>query len=71
MDISRLIEEVKQLNAREKATIAHCLIASLETRVDENVDQAWVELAEKRFEELASGKVQAVSWGDIKKGVIS
>ncbi len=68
-NIKHVIEEVKHLNARERALIAHCLISSLETKQDEGVDLAWAELAEKRYSELVSGKVKSVSWEDIKKEV--
>lgn len=67
MDVRQIIESAKYLNAKEKAMVAHCLISSLETRHDEGVDQAWAELAQKRFEELSSGEVESVSWEDIKK----
>jgi hypothetical protein len=63
MDFKQVIENAK------RALVAHCLISSLETSQDEDVDQAWVKLAEKRYEELISGKAAAVSWEDIKKEV--
>jgi hypothetical protein len=63
------MEEVKFLNADEKALVAHCLISSLETDPDEAVDLAWAELAEKRYAELVSGKVAPVSWEDIKRRI--
>ena len=69
MNVRQIIESAKYLNAREKAMIAHCLIASLETSQDEGVDQAWAELAHKRFIELVSGEVKSVSWENIKKEV--
>ena len=69
MSIKQAIDKTKDLSLRERALVAHCLIASLETRQDEGVDQAWAELAEKRYEELVSGKVEPVSWEDIKKDV--
>ena len=69
MGIKQVIENSKHLNSRERALVAHCLISSLETRQDEGVDQAWVDLAEKRYEELQSGLVESVSWKDIKKDV--
>lgn len=59
------IEEVKHLNPHERALIAHCLISSLETQQDEGVDLAWAQLAEKRYNELVSGKVKPVSWEEI------
>lgn len=69
MNVKQVMESVKCLNAKEKAMVAHCLISSLETRQDEGVDHAWSELAEKRFTELVSGEVEAVSWDNIKKKV--
>lgn len=69
MDVRQIIEGAKYLNAKEKAMVVHCLISSLETRQDEGVDQAWAELSQKRFAELASGEVESVSWEDIKKQV--
>jgi putative addiction module component (TIGR02574 family) len=69
MSIKQVIEKSKHLNPKERALVAHCLISSLETRQDEGVDQAWADLAEKRYEELISGKVEPISWEDIKKDV--
>ncbi len=69
MSIKQIIENTKHLSSKERALVAHCLISSLETRQDEGVDEAWAELAEKRYEELISGQVEPVSWEDIKKDV--
>lgn len=66
---NKVIEEVKHLNAQERALVAHCLISSLETKQDEGVDMAWAELAEKRYNELLTGKVKSVSWKRIIKEV--
>ena len=71
MSIKQVIEKTKHLSPKERALVAHCLISSLETRQDEGVDQAWADLAEKRYEELISGQVEPVSWEDIKKNVKS
>lgn len=59
MNVRQFIENVKYLNAKEKAMVAHCLISSLEIRQDEGVGQAWAGLAQKRFAELASGEVES------------
>ncbi len=69
MNVQQAIESTKCLNAKEKATLAHCLISSLETKLDEGVEQAWGELAEKRFSDLITGKVEPVSWNDLKKEI--
>lgn len=57
----QVIESIKALSADERALVAHCLISSLESKQDEDVDVAWVELAEKRYLELESGKVTGLS----------
>lgn len=69
MDVRQVIESAKYLNAKEKAMVAHCLISSLEAREDEGVDQAWDDLAQKRFAEIASEEAKSVSWEDTKKKV--
>lgn len=65
----QVVENIIYLSPYEKALIAHCLISSLEVQHDDNVDQAWAELAEKRFNELKSGEVQGVSWDEIKRKI--
>jgi putative addiction module component (TIGR02574 family) len=70
-NIKQVIENIKKLSADEKALIAHCLISSLETRQDENVEEAWADLAEKRYAELVSGRVKPVSWEEIKNEIKS
>ncbi len=71
MKIKKIIKDAKSLNSKERAFVAHCLISSLETKQEEGVDFAWAEIAEKRYDELISGKVKAVSWGHIKENVKS
>ena len=67
--MKQVIENIKELSADEKALVAHCLISSLEAKQDDDVEEAWAELAEKRFSELSSGDVKGVSWEDIKKDI--
>ena len=67
--LKQVIEDIEGLTSGEKALVAHCLISSLEIRHDESVDNAWAELAEKRFHELETGAVKGVSWNEIKNEV--
>jgi putative addiction module component (TIGR02574 family) len=67
--LKEVIENIKTLSAEERALVAHCLISSLETQQDENVEEAWAELAEKRYAELVSGEVAPVSWEEVKKEI--
>jgi len=65
----QVIENIENLSSDEKALVAHCLISSLEVKHDDSVDQAWGELAQRRFSELELGSVKGVSWNDIKSKV--
>ena len=65
----QIIENIKELSADERALVAHCLITSLESKQDDGTDEAWAELAEKRYLELESGVVKGVSWQQIKNEV--
>ena len=67
--MKQIIEEIKELSAQERALIAHCLISSLENKQDEDVENLWGELAEKRLNEIETGTVQAKSWSEIRKRI--
>ncbi len=56
--IKQVIEDIKKLSSDERALVAHCLIPSLETHQEEGVEEAWADLAEKRYAELVSGDVE-------------
>lgn len=68
-NFKELLENVKQLNPKERALMAHIIISSLETNVDENVNEAWAELANKRYNELINGKVNPITWDEIKQSI--
>jgi len=67
--LKHIIEEAKELSARERAFIARCLISSLDVPAEEGAEEAWMELAEERFKEIESGEVESVEWDQIKKQV--
>jgi hypothetical protein len=64
--LEKIISDVQLLSAKDKALVAHCLISSLDEGSDNNVDDAWACLAEKRYLELDSGQVEGVEWQAIK-----
>jgi len=69
--VSQVIEDVKSLSAKERALLAHCLIQSLDTISNENADDEWSKLANKRYSELKDGSVKPLLWDEIKKEVRS
>ena len=69
--MDRVIEDVQALSINEKNDLMKFLIASLDETHDNDSDQQWADLAKKRYEEIESGKVQTVSWDNIKQQVLS
>lgn len=69
--LKQVIENIGGLSASERALVAHCLISSLESKQDDGVDDAWVDLAESRLLQLESGEVQGITWEEIKQQVVS
>lgn len=67
--LKQVIENIKKLSADERALVARFLISSLETQQEEGVEDAWADLAEKRYAELVSGEVKPVSWEEVIKEV--
>jgi putative addiction module component (TIGR02574 family) len=58
---SRSLEsKVLKLPATERARLAERLIASLDPNVDSDAEERWIEEAERRLQELESGRVSGV-----------
>ena len=56
---ARQIEsKAMRLSARERARLAERLISSLDEDVDADAEAAWVQEAERRLDELRTGKVK-------------
>ena len=62
-----LMDNISQLSTQEKAIAAHCLLSSMNSNSDDNVDKEWLRLAEQRSAELASGDVEPLTWTQIKQ----
>lgn len=67
--MKQILENIKELSPHEKAMLAHCLISSLDQANNDDVDDAWAELAEARFSQLESGEVKPITWDKIKLGL--
>ena len=65
--LKNLMANIGQLSTKEKALAAHCLLSAMDSNSDDDVEKDWVILAEKRSEELESGKVEPLSWDQIKQ----
>ena len=70
-NLSHVLKEVMTMTPSERATLAHCLIASIEDAVDTNVEEEWLKLSQKRLNELKNNKVNSMSWNEIKEQIRS
>lgn len=58
-DKQSIEDQAAQLPQRERARLALRLIESLEPGQDENVEELWLDEAERRLKEYDEGKTQA------------
>lgn len=59
------------LPPKERARLAECLISSLDQESDPNAEKLWLEEAERRLDEFASGSINAISAGEAEREVRS
>ena len=56
----KLEKEARALSSREKAALARTLIEDLDSAGDENVEEIWIEEAQRRYEAYRAGHLEAV-----------
>jgi len=59
MDRQQLISEIENLPIEERTSIIDELLQSLNTP-DPEIEEAWIEEAERRLDEIESGKVETI-----------
>ena len=52
-----LKKKARALTSKEKATLARILIEELDSSTDENVEQLWIEEAERRYQAYKAGEL--------------
>ena len=58
--IEKLKEEIRSLSPEQKVELLRSLITELDAPADLDVEQAWLEEAQRRHRELIEGKVKGV-----------
>ena len=66
-ELRQLFREALELTDSDRATLAGLLIESLEAPPDADVESAWAEEAERRWQEIESGTVQTIPWEQINE----
>jgi putative addiction module component (TIGR02574 family) len=70
-ELNELFREALELTDNDRATLAGLLIESLEMPPDPDVEAAWAAEAERRWQEIESGKVQTIPWEEVKAKLMS
>lgn len=58
--ISEIYDDIQALSDSEKHDLLRALMTELDAPADSDVEKAWLEEAQRRHQELATGKVQGV-----------
>ena len=59
-EIADIEARIRSLRPEDKAELIRALIAELDGPADDDVDGTWLREAQKRYQEVVEGKVQAV-----------
>ncbi len=65
-DLETMVRNALELSESDRATLARLLIESLEPPPDPEVEELWAVEAERRWQEIESGAVQAVPWEEVR-----
>ncbi len=62
-----LEKEIKALDLQQKATLAHILIEELDSSVDVDAEEIWIEEAKRRYQAFREGKINAISGDEVMR----
>ena len=60
----KLIKEIESLSVEERTVVAESVLQSLNP-VDRDIEKKWIEIAEKRLDEIKSGKVKTIDGDEV------
>jgi len=66
-DAQELLQKALGLPENERAELAGNLIASLDRKVDPDVDAAWQQEIARRAHEVRSGQVKTIPWEEVER----
>jgi putative addiction module component (TIGR02574 family) len=59
--LEKIEQEAQQLSREERERLASDLVAGLDNVSLSQIDQAWIEEAERRYDDLLSGRVKGIA----------
>jgi putative addiction module component (TIGR02574 family) len=64
--LKNVLEDAVQLSERDRATLAGLLIETLDPVSEPEVEAAWSAEIQRRVEEIDEGKVELISWEEVR-----
>jgi putative addiction module component (TIGR02574 family) len=64
-DTRKLEKQAQGLSPEERAQLAMALIESLDQGCDEDVEELWLDEAERRLEEYRTGRIEAIPANEV------
>jgi putative addiction module component (TIGR02574 family) len=62
-----LLKKALTLPDKERVDMAGSLIDSFDGTIVENADAAWLDEVARRLEEVRTGKVETISWNEVRR----
>lgn len=66
-EAAEILERAVRLPEEARAALADCLLDSLDTEVDENAEEIWVEEIRRGLQEIDSKAVDLIPWPDARR----
>jgi hypothetical protein len=70
LTVSDVFRAASTLSHADRAELAHALLLSLEPEVEENVEEAWAEEAQRRSDAIQRGESELRDWEDVKSEIL-
>jgi putative addiction module component (TIGR02574 family) len=69
-DAAEVLKDALELPLEARAALIVPLLDSLDTEVDEGIEEAWREEIQRRLEDIDSGATQLVPWDEARRRLL-
>jgi putative addiction module component (TIGR02574 family) len=66
-DVTEVLRDALALPAEARVALVDSLVGSLDSSIDDGAEEAWREEIHRRLQEIDSGAVRLIPWGDARR----